>query len=71
MKLVAQPRIILTDEEKKVLREASDIIKEIVDVLRNNKENGFAAYQEGLSISGCFWEIYYDCRKIENDELIP
>lgn len=71
MKLVAQPKIILTDEERDVLRKASDIVKEITDALYDNKENGFAAFQEGLSISECFWDIYYNCRRIENDELIP
>ena len=71
MKLIAQPKIVLTDEERDILRKAGDIMAEIVDVLRDNKENGFAAFQEGLSVSECFWDIYYNCRKIENDELIP
>lgn len=71
MKLIAQPRIILTDEEKETLRKAEDIIKEIAGLLEENSKQGFAAYQEGLSISECFWGIYNACCMIHNNELIP
>lgn len=71
MKLIAQPKIQLTDEEKTTLRNAAEIIKDIIDALANNKANGFTAFQEGLNAPGCFWDIYYSCRKIDSEELIP
>ncbi len=71
MKLIAQPKLHLTDEEKKTLREASEIIKEITDALEANTANGFSAFQEGLNAPDCFWGIYYNCIRIHENDLIP
>ena len=63
--------ITLNDEEKNVLRGAAEIIEEITSILERNLEQGFTPWQEGLVIPECFWQIYHNCLKIENNELIP
>ena len=71
MRLISQPKIFLADEEKKTLYEAAEIIKGITDMLLNNTEQGFSAFQEGLDAPQCFWDIYRNCRRIDNEDLIP
>ena len=71
MKLITQPVIKLSDEEKTTLRKADEIITEILDALANNTAQGFAAFQEGLNAPESFWSIYHHCLQIENEQLIP
>ena len=46
MRLISQPKIILTDEEKKTLYEAAEIIKGITDMLLNNTGQGFQHFRK-------------------------
>lgn len=64
-------KIELTQEEKEILYKADDIIKEIVDALAENKEQGFSAFQEGMNISDCFWNLRHHINQIDEEELIP
>jgi hypothetical protein len=71
MKLVGQPKIILSDKEKNTLYDAADILKKIVDALENNKEQGFTSFQEGLDAPMSFWDICRNVHRIDDEELIP
>lgn len=71
MKLIKQPVIILTDEEKKTLSAAAEIFKAIEDVLRDNREQGYAPFQEGLNAPMSFWDICCSVRRIDDEGLIP
>lgn len=71
MKLIKQPVIILTDEEKKTLSEAAEIFKGIEDALRDNRQQGYTPFQEGLNAPMSFWDICCSVRRIDDEELIP
>ena len=71
MRLIHRPKIMLTPEEKGYLRNACETVKEIIDALDDNKENGFAAFQEGLDVPEAFWELKALFYRIENEYLIP
>ena len=70
MKLIKQPVIMLTDEEKKTLSAAAEIFKEIEEVLRDNRQQGYTPFQEGLNAPMSFWNIYHCVNRIDNEELI-
>ena len=71
MKSTQTLTIQLTREEKNKLDEAADVIEGIKKLLENNKDNGFTAFQEGLTVYDSFWKIYNNCLIIDNLELIP
>ena len=71
MKLKKEIRIELTHDERNTLRKADEIITEIIDALIDNKENGNAAFQEGMNAPECFWSIYHHMNAIVDGELIP
>lgn len=71
MKLIQRPKIILTLEEKGCLRNTCEIVKEIIDALADNQDNGFSAFQEGLDAPEAFWELKSLFSRIDKDELIP
>ena len=71
MKSTQTLTIQLTREEKNKLDEAADVIEGIKKLLEYNKNNGFTAFQEGLTIYDSFWKIYNNCLIIDNLELIP
>ena len=71
MKMTRKVVITLTGEEKKVLREADEIIVGIVDALLDNKANGHTPWQEGMIISECFWDLRHHIYQIDHEELIP
>jgi hypothetical protein len=71
VKLIKQPVIMLTDEEKNTLSAAAEIFKAIEDALRDNREQGYTPFQEGLNAPMSFWNIYYSVRRIDDEELIP
>lgn len=71
MTLIKRPKLLLTIEEKETLRKAAELVKEIANALDDNKEQGFAAFQEGLDAPEAFWELKALFYRIEKDELIP
>lgn len=71
MKMINELRITLSAQEKNNLREAAEVVKEIVDALANNKANGWTPFQEGLSITEAFWDLKKFFERIEEEELIP
>ncbi len=71
MKSTQKLYIKLDREEKDKLDNAAEVMEEILALLVANKDNGFTPWQEGLDIYDTFWKIYYMCRNIDNDELIP
>ena len=71
MRLINQPKIEMTSEQKTYLREAAEILKDIVDLLYDNKSNGFTPWQEGLIVTEAFWDLKKCFERIEEDDLIP
>ncbi len=63
--------IKLDREEKQKLDDAAEVFEEILAHLILNRDNGHTPWQEGLDIYDSFWKIYYICRNIDADELIP
>lgn len=61
MKSIPTLKIKLEREEKNKLDDAAEVIKEIVELLKSNKENGWTAYQENIDIYDAFWAIYNLC----------
>ena len=71
MKSMSKLYVNLEAEEKQKLVDAAEVFEEIMAHLIMNKDNGFTPFQDGLEICDEFWDIYYMCRNIEADELIP
>ena len=64
-------KIKMTREQKDVLDNASEIFKEIYDILKDNRERGFTPFQDNLEIYDEFWKIYTTCLGIQAEQLIP
>ena len=64
-------KIDLSVEEKSALREAAEIVKGIVDLLTDNKENGHTPWQEETLITETFWDLKRNFERIEEEELLP
>ena len=71
MRLIQRPKLMLTTEEKGCLRNACEIVKEIIDALADNQDNGFSTFQEGLDAPESFWELKALFYRIDKDKLIP
>ena len=73
MKATKQLRIQLTEEERITLYDATYVIKDIIDILENNKEEDLGNRSEDgwLNISGAFWELRACFDTINREELIP
>ena len=64
-------KVDLTQGEKNTLREAAEIVKRIVDLLTDNKENGHTPWQEETLITETFWDLKRTFERIEEEELLP
>jgi len=64
-------KVDLTQGEKNTLREAAEIVKGIVDLLTDNKENGHTPWQEETLITEAFWDLKRTFERIEEEELLP
>lgn len=71
MNLIQCPKIVTTQVERNTLREAAEMVKEIVDLLEKNKAEGFTPFQEGLTAPEAFWDLKKSFERIEEGELIP
>lgn len=73
MTATKQLKIKLTEEERITLYDATYVIKNIIDILENNKEEDLGNRSEGgwLNISEAFWGLRACFDTINKEELIP
>lgn len=71
MKLAQKLELRLTGEEMDALGKADEILKNIIDLLIDNKENGHTPWQDGLIAPNCFWDLCHHVHQIDDEELIP
>lgn len=66
MKAVHELKIEMTREQKETLADAVGILREILSLLKENKDKA-----DGLLIYDDFWKVYDVCCNIYEQKLIP